>query len=133
MAKPFHIMLSDGERDRLESHRASRGLRSLADAVRDLILKTPVSREEFLEACGPESEPASLEVRPTIRVGVEPDTSVARTKLEIRGQLPVGQRKVRRQKDQMGRVVSEWIEVLVRYNGAQPVWEREMAESTGFE
>ena len=35
--KPFHIKLSDKHRTKLEAYRASVGLRSEADAVRDLI------------------------------------------------------------------------------------------------
>jgi hypothetical protein len=35
--KPFNIKLSDEHRAKLEAYRASRGLRSEADAVRDLI------------------------------------------------------------------------------------------------
>jgi hypothetical protein len=35
--KPFNIKLSDEHRAKLEAYRAARGLRSEADAVRDLI------------------------------------------------------------------------------------------------
>lgn len=37
MRKPFHVLLSDDERQALESYRAANGLKSEGDAIRHLI------------------------------------------------------------------------------------------------
>ncbi|WP_332763953.1 hypothetical protein [Phenylobacterium sp.] len=64
--KPFNIKLSDEHRVKLEAYRASRGLRSEADAVRDLIERSaatslglttigtpPMARAEAVESGKP--------------------------------------------------------------------------------
>lgn len=47
--KPFHINLSDAERDRLERHREAQGKRSQADVVRGWIAGAVVAKREWEE------------------------------------------------------------------------------------
>jgi hypothetical protein len=58
--KPFNIKLSDEHRAKLEIYRAMRGLRSEADAVRDLIDRADLPSGH---AVGPEAPAASVTVQ----------------------------------------------------------------------
>lgn len=42
--KPFHVVLTEAERDRLEAHRIALGMRSHADVVRHWVAQPPSRR-----------------------------------------------------------------------------------------